>query len=849
MSSVEPEPSAEQEDALQKIVELEAERDALKAECDQLRHDYVAPTDVQRIENALKESHDSQRLILGSSPFGVSIISQNNPDRRLFANQRMAEMFGYASVDEMLQASAADSYVNAEDLVQLRQSGKENVFMSEAVMERFRKDRSRWWCQLYRRPAVFEGEAVVIAWHNDITSRKLAEDALRASEARYSAVVDGQSELITRFTPDGKFTFVNAAYCRFTGKTEQEVLQGSIFDDVPNQDMIRLNRYFSTFSEEQPVQSIENKLQRRDGQLRDIEWRDTAYFDEDGTLTEFQSVARDITERRRARQALELAKQQAQEANAAKSSFLATMSHEIRTPLNGVLGLAQLLRDTELDGDQRKKVDTILSSGQTLLAIINDVLDMSKIEAGGLELEEAVFSLQDLVATVATPFQSLADDRGLKLRVSNDFESGVVLKGDPVRLRQILWNLLSNAIKFTTEGSVVLNIKNAREVGKSIANLRDYAIMFSVTDTGTGISEDRVNSIFDAFTQEDSSITRKFGGTGLGLSIVKQLTEMMGGTIEVTSELNKGTTFTAYLPFVAATAEEAENITLVQTEIATGAARPMKVLIAEDNAVNAMIAKAFLEKSGHTVKHAENGKVAVDIAAESWAELILMDIHMPEMDGVEATKIIRSTEIGKSLPIIGLTAEAFSERHTQFRAAGMDDVLTKPFTESQLAKLLAQYDRGSIDRQPNNAITPSDDPSSPPEGFAEPSDALAWRLEEISYDTLPTGDLAALQGLLGHLSPEIQPTLFEQAEASLTEKMAELTRGVAEELPELVYEAAHAIKGSSGSMFAVRVVELAAVIEDNAKTPQALAILLPMMEEAVDETLVWWKTVLKSEAK
>lgn len=843
MSSAEPESNANLEDALQRITDLETERDALAAACDQLRQEGVTASDFKRVEDDLQESHDSQRLILGSSPFGVSIISQQNPDRRLFANQRMAEMFGYASIDEMLRYSAADSYVDVEDLARLRQSGKDGVFMSEAVMERFRKDGSRWWCLLYRRPAVFEGEAVVIAWHNDITSRKLAEDALKASEARYSAVVDGQSELITRFTPDGKFTFVNAAYCWFTGKTEEEILKGSIFDDVPNQDMIRLNRYFSTFSKDLPVQSIENKLQRRDGQLRDIEWTDTATFDEDGSVTEFLSVARDITERRRARQALELAKQQAQEANAAKSSFLATMSHEIRTPLNGVLGLAQLLRDTELDIDQRKKVDTILSSGQTLLSIINDVLDMSKIEAGGLELEEAVFSLQDLLATVATPFQSLADDRGLKLRVTNGFDSEVILKGDPVRLRQILWNLLSNAIKFTTEGSVVLSIKNAREVGKQIANLRDYAIMFSVTDTGTGISEDRVSSIFDAFTQEDSSITRKFGGTGLGLSIVKQLTEMMGGSIEVTSELDKGTTFTAYLPFVAATAEEAEKITLTHSDAAMGATRPMKVLVAEDNAVNTMIAKAFLEKAGHTVRHAENGQVAVDIAAENWADLILMDIHMPEMDGVEATKIIRASKEGARIPIVGLTAEAFSERHAHFRAAGMDDVLTKPFTELQLSQILAQYDQSPIEPKTADEIDAVDDKQLAAAVSSTPEGALAAQLDEISYASLPIGDLEALNGLLSHMPADVQSSLFEQAEISINLKLADLKLGIEEEHAERIFEAAHAIKGSSGSMFAVKLVELAAVTEDYVNDQQSLAILLPMMEDAAEETLVWWKTI------
>ncbi len=826
MTEAEPDSNDRLVDALKRLAEAEAERDALKAECDRLKQQPAAAGNTQSDNSAAKKSHDDQRLILESSPFGVSIISQKNPDQRMFANRRMAEMFGYETIEQMLNSAAVDSYVNPEDLERLRRSGQDGNFTTEAVMERLRPDGSRWWCRLFRRPAIFEGEDVVIAWHNDITERKLAEDAVRTSEARYTAVVDGQSELITRFTPDGKFTFVNSAYCRFAGKAASEILKGSIFDDVPKEELIRLNRYFSTFSPDLPVQNIENKLQRHDGQLRDIEWTNTAYFDGQGRVTEFQSVARDVTERRRARKALELANQQAQEANAAKSSFLATMSHEIRTPLNGVLGLAQLLRDTNLNDDQRKKVDTILSSGQTLLAIINDVLDMSKIEAGGLELEETLFSLQDLVATIATPFQSLADDRGLKLRVNNEFGSAVILKGDPVRLRQILWNLLSNAIKFTTSGSVVLAIKNARDAGKHLTDARNYSLMFRVSDTGTGISAERVNSIFDAFTQEDSTITRKFGGTGLGLSIVKQLTEMMGGSIEVESELNKGTAFTVYLPFVAASSAEATQLSLGVTEDNGSSTRPMNVLVAEDNAVNAMIAKGFLEKFGHRIKHAGNGLEAVDIAAQGWADLILMDIHMPEMDGVEATITIRKTRAATDLPIIGLTAEAFSERHALFRQAGMNDVLTKPFTEQQLAKILTKY---------APAVTTGAVASRPAEPMIKSTD-------DSDFTLLPVGDAGLLSELLAQLPAGVQATLFAEAAISLTDRMGELTRGHEEGNSDQIFQAAHTIKGTSASLFAVRVSKLAALVEEQATDRAALAALLPMMETSAQETLAWWKT-------
>ncbi|WP_053005714.1 ATP-binding protein [Kiloniella spongiae] len=385
------------------------------------------------------------------------------------------------------------------------------------------------------------------------------------------------------------------------------------------------------------------------------------------------------------------AQEAATTANAAKSNFLATMSHEIRTPLNGVLGLAQLLMDTDLNKDQQKKVKTILSSGETLLAIINDVLDMSRIEAASIELEEKTFDLQDLVTVIATPFQSLIDNKGLELRVTYSIDQAPILNGDPVRLRQILWNLISNAIKFTEQGTITVSINSLPRNDVRVKEVKDCAFLISIIDTGPGIAPDRVNSIFAPFTQEDTTINRKHGGTGLGLTIVKQLTELMGGDVFIDSELGRGTRFDVVLPFMESTIEDMDSplITTPKRQ------KAIKVLVAEDNDLNATIAIAFLKKSGCEVKRVENGKEAVDAAQEGWADLILMDIHMPEMNGMEATEVIKATDHGKYLPIIGLTAEAFLERHTEFLEAGMDDVLTKPFTEQQLNETLDRYREAS----------------------------------------------------------------------------------------------------------------------------------------------------------
>jgi CheY-like chemotaxis protein len=382
---------------------------------------------------------------------------------------------------------------------------------------------------------------------------------------------------------------------------------------------------------------------------------------------------------------LKEAKKQAEQGLQAKNDFLSTMSHEIRTPLNSILGMTNIMLMEKPSEEQKEQLNVLLFSANNLLSIVNDILDYNKIEAGKIGFESIEMDLKNIAHKLIRGFSILAKDKGIDLRLKIDEQLSTNLIGDPTRISQIMGNLIHNAIKFTKKGFVELRI------GVVHRDASNIGLLVEIEDTGIGIAMEKQQMIFDQFTQADTSTSRNFGGTGLGLAISKRLLELQGAQLQLKSEPEKGSTFFFEINFPVAAPKIIEE-PIDQSPAPTEESKPltgMSILLVEDNEVNILVAKTFLSKWGATVDIAQNGQEAVDIFNPSKHQIILMDMHMPVMDGYEATRILR--ERGIKTPIIALTASLPREIEDRIKSTGINDIVVKPFIPSELFKLILHY--------------------------------------------------------------------------------------------------------------------------------------------------------------
>ena len=385
---------------------------------------------------------------------------------------------------------------------------------------------------------------------------------------------------------------------------------------------------------------------------------------------------------------LAIAKDYAESANKAKGEFLANMSHEIRTPMNGIIAVADFLEETQLTKKQKEFTEIIKTSSENLLAIINDILDFSKIEAGQLILEDISFNLKQEIRKTLKPLALKTMDKGVILNISFEEDIPEYLVGDVLRIKQIVINLVNNAIKFTESGSIDVY------VGVKLKQKNKISISFSVKDTGIGISKENLKKLFNSFTQADASSTRKYGGTGLGLAISKNLVGLMGGEISVESVLGEGSVFSFYIPFDITKKSGVKHEKEI-AEVHKPKSKIWNILIVDDNAINRKVAQMTLKRLGHQTDMAVNGIDAYHKYLDNSYDMILMDVHMPEMDGLETTRLIRKYErqnkVANVMPIIAMTAAAMKGDRERFLESGMDDYVSKPFKVVDIELVLEKY--------------------------------------------------------------------------------------------------------------------------------------------------------------
>lgn len=773
-------------------------------------------SDRKQAEQALRDSEALYHSLVESLP--MNVFRKDLDGRFTFANRLFCETLG-ARPEQVIGRTDFDFYDRAlaekyrRDDQQVLSTGQ----VLEAIEEHHKPGGAKLYVQVLKTPVRDSQERLVgtqaIFW--DVTARKQTEEALRISEQQLQSILDNARAVIYVKGVDGRYVLVNQIFeslfhvrrADVVGKTDHDLFPPELAEVYQANDQ-------RVLAAGAPLQ-FEEIAPQDDGPHTYVSTKFLLY-DASGVPYAICGISTDITARKRAEIELHRAKEAAEEANRAKSVFLANMSHEIRTPMNGIIGMSELVLDTPLDPRQREYISLVKESADSLLSVINDVLDFSKVEAGKLELEETDFSLRGSLSDVVRSLEFRARDKQLELtwQVAPDVPDHV--SGDSGRLRQVLVNLLGNAIKFTERGGVRV------EVAADAADAGHAMLHFTIIDTGIGIAAEKRDVIFEAFEQADSSTTRRFGGSGLGLAISKKLVGLMHGRIWVESELDRGSRFHFTARFaVTAGPVAAPHLPLPATEPPAPAggdvraARHLHILLAEDSVVNQKLAVYLLEKWGHRVTVAATGREAVEAIERQPFDLVLMDVQMPELDGLQATAAIRRREAGQHhVPIVAMTAHAMVGDRERCLAAGMDGYLSKPIRARELLEVVEEVVAG----EPR----PSESP-------AEPAADWAAALERLQ------GDRELLEEIAGVFREEA-PKLLDQIREAIDRRDAPLLK-----------LSAHTLKGAlvnfaaNGAIDAARRLEMMGKRGDLSTAPEALMALERELDRLSPAMEAWSK--------
>ena len=656
-------------------------------------------------EDALRESEERFRLLVESAPVSVLLIQKG---RYVYGNQASHALLGYDNPQDMIGRYALDTIApEYRDQVAVRMKrielGGDNGPMEMQIL---RQDGRRVWCLSTSVRVLLNNEATAIVVGQDISVRKQTERELNASMAELSAIHKSAPVVMMLFDQQVRLTKANQAASAFVnqGKNNMRGLKCGealccVSHPVAPQGCgtgrecttcVLRKTICDTFADQKSRQGIEYWLRFHDGdELQERCLLVSADYLKALEEPQVLICALDITPQKIVEKRLIRAKEEADAANQSKSEFLANMSHELRTPLNGIMGLMQVLQITRLDEEQQDFVSMAIKSSERLARLLTDLLDISKIEAGKMEIFDEEFSLQELADSVSELFTLNAQERNVALRCSLDPALPPKLVGGVARLRQILFNLVGNAMKFTEHGSVSVEM-----VPLSSPAGCETRVLFSVIDTGIGIPESKFEELFKPFVQIEGSYTRKYQGVGLGLAIVRRLVELMHGHIHIESVLGEGTSVHVVLPF--RLPQCAVSATMRSASGQDAPSRGLRILLAEDDSSNQLPIQRMLEMAGHSVILAENGRQALDLLQAGDFDCILMDIQMPVMNGLETTQAIRGGTVGKvksKIPIIAMTAYAMTGDREKFLDAGMDDYLSKPVNMEDLERTLARHCR------------------------------------------------------------------------------------------------------------------------------------------------------------